>query len=114
MRANWARAEGAGLAEIMRKQILHWSALGVAVTAIYFLRDKITDDGASLLTLLALALTTFLAGVHFDARMLVLGTLLGLAAVVGAFVPQLLWAIATPALIAGVVAIVWYRRRARS
>ncbi len=110
-----ARSRGESVAAIVRVQAAHWLALLLAVYLVHLLQatGRLNREDAGLVALLALALTTFLAGVHFDARMLVLGGLLGLAAVVSAFAPHLLWAIATPALIAGVVAIVWQRRRTR-
>jgi hypothetical protein len=59
--------------------------------------------------LLALALTTVLAGVHFDWRLLVLGGLLAAIAVCTAFVEEFFWMLMLPTLLVGIGLFYWQR-----
>jgi hypothetical protein len=112
--AGWKRTRsrgGAAAAHVLR-QVLHWAALALAMFLVYlFARTgHIQSADAGLVALLALALTTFLAGVHFDWRLAVLGTLLGAAAGCAALLERFFWLLLLPALAAGAVALLWRRR----
>lgn len=114
--AGWSRAREQGEAPlaILAKQAFHWLALLLAVYLIYLLQQtgRLNRDDAGLVTLLALALTTFLAGVHFDWRLGVLGVLLGVTAACAALIEEFFWVLLIPALIAGAITILWRRRSA--
>ena len=114
--AHWSRArrQGHSVFAILGKQILHWFALLLAVLLIYFLQrtGRMNNDDAGLVALLALSLTTFLAGVHFDWRLRVLGILLGVAAASAAFIEEFFWLLAVVMVLAGVVALFWQKRAA--
>jgi hypothetical protein len=62
------------------------------------------------LALLSLALATFLAGVHFEWRFMVVGVILGAAVAGTAFVEQLIWMIIIPILALVVLIIFWWKR----
>lgn len=106
------REPGARRGDLIRRLVLHWAALGLAVTMIVFLMrgTTLTGEVAGLLAALLLALTCFLAGVHFDWHFLVLGGVLGLTVAGGAFAEQYFWIALVLAVIA-VVVIGYVRRR---
>lgn len=108
-----ARRRGEGVSRIVRIQILHWVGLLAAILLIYLLFEpagRINNNQLALLSLLALALTTFLAGVHFDWRFMVVGIVLGACVAGAAFVEQFLWMIAIPIVVAIALLIFWWKR----
>jgi hypothetical protein len=109
-----ARQRGEGVTRILRIQLLHWIGLLATVLLIYFLftnTSRIDSNQLALTTLIALALTTFLAGVHFDWRFMVIGIVLGAAVAVVAFMEQYIWVIIIPIVVAiGVIVFRWMRR----
>ncbi len=112
--AGWSRArrKRRTVAGILWRQVLHWSALALAVYLVYLFAatGRVSNEDAGLIALLALALTTFLAGVHFDWRLLVLGALLGIAAACAALVEKFFWLLLVPAILAGALVVLWRRR----
>lgn len=112
---GWRRARDRGRAvgSVLLAQVLHWSVLAGAVYLIFLLARtaRLDEEDAGLVALIALAVTTLLAGIHFDRRLAVLGGLLGLAAVCAALVERFFWMLLIPALVAG-AAVILLRRRA--
>jgi hypothetical protein len=112
--AGWSRERrsGEGVANILRRQILHWLGLVLAVLVIYALQKagRVDKDAVALSTLTLLALTTFLAGVHFDWRMSVLGVAMGLTVVVAALFEKFFLVILVIAGVAGALALFWRRK----
>lgn len=109
-----ARRRGEGISRIVRVQILHWAALLAAIVIIYLLYDpagRITNNQLAILCLLALALTTFLAGVHFDWRFMLVGILLGACVAGAAFVEEFLWMIVIPIALGLGLIIFWWKRK---
>ena len=106
-----ARAGGQSVASLLLNQVLHWTALALAVYLVYMLQQtgRLNRDDAGLVALLALALTTVLAGVHFDWRLLVLGGLLAVIAVCTAFVEEFFWMLVIPTLLVGTGLFIWQR-----
>ena len=90
-----ARAGGMTASGVVRRQILHWAALAVAVCLVFLLQatGRMGEADAGTVTLLSLALATFLAGVHFDWRYCVVGALLAAAVAAIAVVSNFLWLI---------------------
>jgi hypothetical protein len=111
---GWARARRRGETafRILRRQLLHWATLPLAVYLVYVLEQtgRLNREDAGLVALLALALTTALAGVHFDWRLGVLGALLGITAASAALVEEFFWVLLIPAVAAAAIAILWHRR----
>jgi hypothetical protein len=111
--AGWSRAREHGMTVtgVLRSQLLHWAALAAAVCLVFLLEytGRMNNEDAGLVALLALALTTFLAGVHFDWRYCVVGALLAAAVVAVALVKEFLWAIVLVAV--AVAAFLVYRAR---
>jgi hypothetical protein len=111
---GWSRArrQGETTLGILGRQALHWSVLPLAVYLVYLLEQtgRLNRDDAGLVALLALAVTTFLAGVHFDWRLGVLGALLGVTAACAALIEEFFWILLIPALIAAAITVLWHRR----
>lgn len=106
-----ARSRGEGVGAQLARQIVHWGVLALAVWVIFLFErtGRLNREDAGLVALLALALTTILAGVHFDWRLAVLGVLLGAAAGAAALVEEFFWVMLIPALVAGLVVLLWQR-----
>jgi hypothetical protein len=111
--AGWSRAREQGMTAVgvLREQLLHWVALAVAVCLVFLLTytGRLSSEDAGLVALLALALTTFLAGVHFDWRYCVIGALLAAAVAAVAVLKEFLWVIVIAA--AAVASFLVYRAR---
>lgn len=108
-----ARKRGEGASKIIWAQVLHWVGLFAAIVLIYLLFDpagRINNNQLALISLLALALTTFLAGVHFDWRFMVVGIILGVSVAGAALVEQMIWMIAIPIIAAVILLIFWWKR----
>ncbi len=108
-----ARKRGEGISRIIWVQLLHWGGLLAAIGLIYLLYSttgRIDNNQLALLTLLSLALTTFLAGVHFEWRFMLVGVILGAAVAGAAFVEQVIWMIIIPIVALVVLAIFWWKR----
>ena len=95
--SGWSSARAGGMTAggVVRRQILHWAALAVAVCLVFLLKatGRMGEADAGTVTLLSLALATFLAGVHFDWRYCVVGALLAAAVAAIAVVSKFLWLI---------------------
>lgn len=113
--SGWQRARAAGknLSAVLLPQILHWGALVLAVYLIYLLErtGRLNREDAGLVALLALSLTTALAGIHFDWRLAVLGVLLAIGTAGAALVEEFFWILLIPAVVAGVIVVLWQRRK---
>lgn len=109
-----ARKRGEGITRILRIQLLHWGGLLAAIGLIYLLYTKtgrIDNNQLALLTLLSLALATFLAGVHFEWRFMVVGVILGAAVAGAAVIEQVIWMIVIPIAVIVLLAVFWWKRQ---
>ena len=98
------------------RQVLHWLGPIVAVQIIFLqlARGQMDADSVALVTLVILAVTCFMAGVHMDHSFYWVSAALAFAAVVGTEVEAYLWMLAAIAIIAiaiTVFAAVALRRR---
>lgn len=92
-------------------EIAHWAGLiGAIFIASYFVQvGMIGRFEASLLTLLLLALATYLAGIYIETTMLVIGIMLGAFAAAIAFVDEYLYNILLPlTLIVAIILILFF------
>jgi hypothetical protein len=99
------------------RQVLHWLGPIVAVQIIFLqlARGQMDADAVALVTLLILAVTCFMAGVHMDRSFYWVSAALAFAAVVGTEVEAYLWMLAAIAIVAvaiTVFAAIALRRRA--
>jgi hypothetical protein len=98
------------------RQVLHWLGPIVAVQIIFLqlARGQMDADAVALVTLVILAVTCFMAGVHMDRSFYWVSAALAFAAVVGTEVEAYLWMLAAIAIVAlaiTVFAAIALRRR---
>jgi hypothetical protein len=107
-----ARASGQNAPSIVARQLLHWVALVPALAVVYAFEQtgRLDREDAGLVSLLVLALTTMLAGIHFDRRLAYLGAVLGLASLVAALVEEFFWMLIIPVVLAAGAFALWQRR----
>lgn len=111
-----ARARGENAVDILWRQLLHWGTLALAVYVIYRLqiRGSLAPEDAGLMALLAMAVVTALAGLHFDWRLGVVGGLLAVATLAAAIVQQFFWLLLLPAIAATALLLFWRRHGANA
>src|SRR5215468_6916273 len=101
---------------ILLRQFFHWMFPIVAVRVLFLqhARGEMSADSVALVVLVLLALTCFLAGIHFDNSFVWVSLVLVVAAIVGTEVETYLWLIAVlgaVALALALLSIVLMRRR---
>ena len=89
------------------RQVLHWLGPIVAVQIIFLqlARGQMDADAVALVTLLILAVTCFMAGVHMDRSFYWVSAALAFAAVVGTEVEAYLWMLAAIAIVAVAITV---------
>ncbi|MFZ0679551.1 hypothetical protein [Candidatus Binatus sp.] len=89
------------------RQVLHWLGPIVAVQIIFLqlARGQMDADSVALVTLIILAVTCFIAGVHMDRSFYWVSAALALAAVIGTEVEAYLWMLAAIAIIAVAITV---------
>lgn len=94
---------------LLRRQLFHWVGLLAAVYLIHVLQytGRMNQEDAGLVLLLILALTVFLAGVHFNWRFAVLGAVLGASVAVAALMEQYFWIMTIPVVLGGLLVVFW-------
>jgi dipeptide/tripeptide permease len=104
------------VAPAVAREVLHWSGLAVAVTLIYLLQatGRMTNEAAGLVALVALALTSFLAGIHGNWRFCIVGALLACAVAAAALVEEYLWVLLPLVVLVVAGALFWIRRQGAS
>ncbi|MDG2049605.1 MAG: hypothetical protein P8M78_05540 [Myxococcota bacterium] len=115
-RAQRPRKIGESWLRLFGSELFHWAGL-LAVLQLAFMlynTNRINAPELGIFSLLSVALATFLAGVHFDWHFAVLGALLGLSALLVAWVEASIWFVMPIALIAVLVLLWIQRRRSRS
>jgi hypothetical protein len=98
-------------AGLVQYQILHWLGLLGIVCLIYMLvqTGRMANQDAGLVALLALALATYLSGVHADWRVAVVGFFLGLVVIAVALIEQFMWILLVLVVIAVVIGVFLWR-----
>lgn len=101
---------------VLLRQFFHWMFPIVAVRVLFLqhARGEMSADSVALVVLVLLALTCFLAGIHFDNSFVWVSLVLVAAAIVGTEVETYLWLIAVlgaVALALAVLSSVLLRRR---
>jgi hypothetical protein len=100
------RAHVIPLWRILLRQALHWLGPIIAVQILFlqYTRGQMSTDAVALTITLVLAVTCFLAGVHFDHSFYWVSGLLALAAMIETEIETYLWLVAVIVLIAIAVA----------
>ena len=102
------RAYEIALWRILMRQALHWIGPIVAVKILFMqhARGQMASDAVALTVILLLAVTCFLAGVHFDSSFYWVSGFLALAAVIGTEIETYLWFAVVLLLIAVAIALI--------
>lgn len=87
------RAYEVALWRVLLRQALHWIGPIIAVKVLFMqhARGQISTDAVAVTIILLLAVTCFLAGVHFDRSFYWVSAFLALAAVIGTEIETYLW-----------------------
>jgi hypothetical protein len=105
---EWARLSGKGQDKwaVVRDQLYHWFATLVAVLLVYMLSNagKLNTQDTSIIILLLVALSTFLAGIQIGWRLYLIGFFLGIIMVMTAYLKDYLWVL----ILLGVLTILVY------
>ncbi len=93
------------------QQILHWSAVFVAMKVVFLLHDigRFNNDVTALSLMMLMSLSTFLAGVYVGWRFIALGLFIGLATVLVAGLEAYIWVLipVAIAIVAIAVLVAW-------
>jgi len=94
---------------LIKRQLVHWLIQVVAVLMTFLLLrfSDFTQITAGFVALLTLAMTTLLAGVHFEWRLAVLGLILVATFVAAVLAEHFFWLLLIVAVIAVIVALRW-------
>jgi hypothetical protein len=113
LESDHAAHRQAPLGSHLRKQALHWLTLILVFVLAYFLHDPAgaPPETKGMVALLLLAVTTILAGIHFEWRMALLGLILLGTFVSRVLVDDLFWAMI---VVAVALAFVLPRFRSRA
>ena len=111
---GWMREHdnnGQNIQGIVKDQILQWVGLLVAVLMVLLLVNygSLNANDAGYFIIILLSLTTYIVGIHYEWRLIVLAVLLGLTAGVAALVEHFFWIMLVIALLAS--ALVVYKKR---
>ncbi|HTY56116.1 MAG TPA: hypothetical protein VMB26_12990 [Candidatus Binataceae bacterium] len=92
---------------ILLRQGLHWLGPIIAVKILFLqhTRGQMATDAVALTIILLLAVTCFLAGVHFDSSFYWVSGFLALAAVIGTEIETYLWFVVVLLLIGTAIAV---------
>ncbi len=84
----------------IRQQILHWTAVYIAVKVIFILLQlgRLPNNATAYVLMMVMSLSTFLAGIYIGWRFLVLGVFIALATVIAAYLETYVWVL-IPAVI---------------
>jgi len=93
--------------KILLREIAHWLFPAVAIRVLFLQheRGQMSADAVALVILVLLAVTCFLAGVHFDQSFIWVSLVLGAAAVLGTEIETYIWLVALLGLLALALAI---------
>lgn len=101
------RAYEVALWRIIVRHVLHWLGPIVAVEILFLqhARGQMSTDAVALTVILMLAITSFLAGVHFDSSFYWISAVLIFAALIGTEIETYLWLVVVLLVLAGAIAI---------
>lgn len=106
--------DGYSLTVAVRKHVLHWLGLliGFKLLFVLVIVGILQSEEAGLVALIMLAMTSFLAGVHFDWMFMLVGGVLGIAVLVAAYLQQYFLMVMIP--LCAVIAVMGFLLRKKS
>ncbi len=77
----------------IRQQILHWTAVFIAVKVIFILLQlgRLPNNATAYVLMIIMSLSTFIVGIYTGWRFLVLGIFIALATIVAAYLETYIW-----------------------
>ncbi len=104
--------KGSSLAKVAMPILLHWLGVLLAIELVYFFvgSGRIANADTGLTNAMILALGTYLAGVHSNWRLMVVGLAIGIAAAGAAFMEEYLWVMFGLAVLVIVIFVLSSRR----
>ncbi|GAA0405372.1 hypothetical protein GCM10009133_12500 [Cocleimonas flava] len=77
----------------IRQQILHWTAVFIAVKVIFILLQlgRLPNNATAFVLMMVMSLSTFLAGIYIGWRFLVLGVFIAIATIIAAYLETYVW-----------------------
>jgi len=114
---GWSRDEYQGkiFKQLIIRQLVHWGATLVTVSGVYFLlhTGRLNYESAGLVIELIIGLSLFLDGRNLGWRLSLLGILVGITAIIAAYVEEYIWIILIVSLCLSVITFYWekYRRK---
>jgi len=96
-------------------QFIHWGATLITVSGVYLLLQagRLNYESTGLIIELILGLSLFLDGRHLGWRVSLLGTLVGIVAIIAAYIEEYIWIILLLSLCGSIVTYYWEKRRHR-
>jgi hypothetical protein len=106
---SWHAALGHRQFVIAWHELLHWLALLVCIFMVYIFvhMGVFSNVLAGIFMLTLLALTTFLAGIHFDSMLIIIGIILMLFDLLSAVFVQFSMVIVVPIVVVAAILIFW-------
>ncbi|BCG63499.1 MAG: hypothetical protein methR_P1218 [Methyloprofundus sp.] len=115
---GWAKKEyqGKHFQELILRQVTHWGATLMTVSGVYLLLNagRLNYESTGLIIELILGLSLFLDGRDLGWRFSLLGTLVGITAIVAAYIEEYIWVILLVSLCLSVITYYWEKHRRAS
>lgn len=112
---GWSREEYQGkiFKDLIVHQSIHWGATLVTISGIYFLLNagRLNYESAGLIIEIILGFSLFLDGRYLGWRYSLLGVMVGITAIVAAYVEEFFWVILLVTLLLAVLAFFWEKAR---
>lgn len=104
---------GKTVKELIVRQSIHWVATLFAVSGIYILlhTGRLTYESTGLVIEIILGLSLFLDGLNLGWRYSLVGILVGITAIIAAYVEEFIWIVYIAALGLAVIAHYWQKHR---
>ncbi len=110
---GWSRAHCLGLPilKTLGKQLIHWTATGVAVAGIFLLLNagRLNYESTGLVLLVVLGLATFLDGYRLNWHFSLVGLLIFISAITAAYIEEYLWILLI--IVIGIIVTIFFRER---
>ncbi|MFA5923852.1 MAG: hypothetical protein WC856_21590 [Methylococcaceae bacterium] len=115
---GWSREEYQGkiVKELIVRQFIHWGATLITVSGVYLLLQtgRLNYESTGLIIELILGLSLFLDGRNLGWRFSLLGILVGITAIIAAYVEEYVWIVLLVSLCLWVMAYYWEKYRRKS
>ncbi len=115
---GWARNEYHEniFQQLILRQLVHWGATLATVSGVYLLLDtgRLNYESSGLVIELIIGLSLFLDGHHLGWRFSLLGILVGISAIVAAYIEEYIWIILIVSLNLSVITFYWEKHHRKN